>query len=114
MPRQIAAQVFSNGKADMTETRNCPECGALLPASGPKGLCSKCALDRALGMTHGNSLVQTLNPRPLLRQVRCRWDLPTTSRWAHSVSTNCSKRLHEAAWGLFTGPAKRASGAPSR
>ena len=40
----------------MTETSNCPECGALLPANGPRGLCSKCALDRALGMTHGNSL----------------------------------------------------------
>src|SRR6185295_14072032 len=44
----------------MTETRHCPECGALLPANVPRGLCTQCALDRALGMTHGNSLVQAV------------------------------------------------------
>src|SRR5688572_9875310 len=44
----------------MTETRHCPECGALLPANGPRGLCTQCALDRALAMTHGNSLVQSV------------------------------------------------------
>jgi WD40 repeat protein len=49
----------------MTETRNCPECGALLPAKGPKGLCNQCAMDRALAMTHGNSLVQSVEvPSP--------------------------------------------------
>src|SRR5678815_4447570 len=49
----------------MTETGHCPECGALLPANGPKGLCTQCALDRALGMTHGNSLVQSVEaPTP--------------------------------------------------
>src|SRR6185295_7450311 len=49
----------------MTETRHCPECGALLPANGPRGLCTQCALDRALGMTHGNSLVQSVEaPNP--------------------------------------------------
>ena len=49
----------------MTETRHCPECGALLPANGPRGLCTQCALDRALGMTHGNSLVQSVEaPTP--------------------------------------------------
>ena len=49
----------------MTETRLCPECGALLPANGPRGLCTQCALDRALAMTHGNSLVQSVEaPAP--------------------------------------------------
>src|SRR5688500_18855933 len=49
----------------MTETRVCPECGALLPANGPRGLCTRCALDRALAMTHGNSLVQSVEaPTP--------------------------------------------------
>src|SRR4051812_21466822 len=44
----------------MTGIRLCPECGALLPTKGPRGLCTQCALDRALGMTHGNSLVQSV------------------------------------------------------
>src|SRR5262245_35068010 len=44
----------------MTQTRYCPECGTLLPANGPRGLCTQCALDRALGMTHGNSQVQSI------------------------------------------------------
>jgi eukaryotic-like serine/threonine-protein kinase len=52
----------------MTETTLCPECGALLPANAPKGLCTQCALDRALGMTHGNSLVQSVEvPTPAVR-----------------------------------------------
>jgi eukaryotic-like serine/threonine-protein kinase len=36
-----------------------------LRASGLKGLCTQCALDRALGMTHGNSMVQS-NEAPTL------------------------------------------------
>ena len=49
----------------MTETRLCPECGTLLRPNGPRGLCTQCALDRALAMTHGNSLVQSVEaPTP--------------------------------------------------
>src|SRR4051812_33305558 len=57
---KLAASVLRNGKRNMTETRHCPECGALLPANGPMGLCAQCALDRALAMSHGNSLVQSV------------------------------------------------------
>lgn len=51
---------FAQPNADVTETSKCPECASPLPVDGPKGLCSRCALDRALAMTHGNSLVQAV------------------------------------------------------
>src|SRR5215831_4839206 len=33
----------------MAELSHCPECGAVLPPDWPKGLCSRCALEGALG-----------------------------------------------------------------
>ena len=66
----------------MTETRHCPECGALLPAKGPKGLCNRCALDRALAMTYGNSLVQSVespNPAAGPQPLRFGEDIPLGS-----------------------------------
>src|SRR5262249_7265817 len=41
----------------MPEGVRCGDCGALLPANWPKGLCSQCALKGALGMTGGESQV---------------------------------------------------------
>ena len=32
----------------MTATRNCPRCGAELPADSPQGLCPQCLLKRGL------------------------------------------------------------------
>src|SRR5438067_2828930 len=58
----------------MPETRLCPARGALLPANGPRGLCTQCALDRALAMTHGNSLVQSV-------EVPTHAAGPPPSRW---------------------------------
>src|SRR6187431_2114154 len=67
----------------MRETRLCPECGALLPEHGPRGLCTQCALDRALAMTHGNSLVQSVEaPPPAAGPQPLRWmteDIPLGS-----------------------------------
>ncbi len=41
----------------MPDTKHCAECGELLPAYWPKGLCAQCALDGALEMTHAGSQV---------------------------------------------------------
>ena len=50
-----------------------------MPANGPRGLCNQCALDRALAMTHGNSLVQSFEaPAPAagLQPLQCTADIP--------------------------------------
>src|SRR6188474_1793720 len=39
------------------EKARCAECGAVLPAGLPKGLCSQCAFDGALEMSHAESAV---------------------------------------------------------
>jgi WD40 repeat protein/tRNA A-37 threonylcarbamoyl transferase component Bud32 len=44
----------------MPDTNRCAECGVPLPAFWPKGLCTVCAIDGALDMTHGGS--QVLQP----------------------------------------------------
>ena len=44
----------------MANTKSCAECGTPLPAYWPKGLCTLCALDGALDMSHAGS--QVLQP----------------------------------------------------
>jgi WD40 repeat protein/serine/threonine protein kinase len=44
----------------MPDTNRCAECGVSLPAFWPKGLCTVCAIDGALDMTHAGS--QVLQP----------------------------------------------------
>jgi len=51
----------------MTDTKQCAECGAFLPAYWPKGLCAQCALDGALDLSYAGSQVhqaelQTMAP----------------------------------------------------
>ena len=41
----------------MPDASQCPECGALLPANLPRGLCSRCALLGALELSNGGSQV---------------------------------------------------------
>src|SRR5689334_20068836 len=36
-------------RALMTEIRQCPHCGAELPADAPEGVCPRCVLQMALG-----------------------------------------------------------------
>jgi eukaryotic-like serine/threonine-protein kinase len=41
----------------MPEDINCPECGATLPASWPKSLCSRCALDGVLDLVQAETRI---------------------------------------------------------
>src|ERR1035437_9762562 len=48
----------------MSETNQCPECGAELPASAPRGLCPTCLLKRGL---ETNTIGYTAEPAPSAR-----------------------------------------------
>lgn len=51
----------------MANSKLCVECGTLLPGYWPKGLCTRCALDGALNMSHAESQTlqsQTQDDRP--------------------------------------------------
>ncbi|HJT34763.1 MAG TPA: serine/threonine-protein kinase [Pirellulales bacterium] len=46
----------------MTETRNCPECGAELPADSPSGLCPRCLLKQGFESHAAEKLAETAAP----------------------------------------------------
>src|SRR6187549_2821426 len=47
----------------MPDITHCAECGTPLPAHWPKGLCTLCAIDGALDMSHaGNQVLQPEAP----------------------------------------------------
>ena len=49
----------------MSDPSHCAQCGAVLPAKWPKGLCSRCALQGALELANAES--QVLLPDPSAR-----------------------------------------------